>query len=648
MYPRPFGPYMLLERLGVGGMSEVDLARRTVEDAGFVRLVVIKRIKTDRSTDPAFVRMFRDEARITSELHHANIGQLFDMGRHGDEYYLVLEYVPGVDVRYLINALRERQQRVPVRVALRILCDVLEALQYAHTKRDQLGREMEIVHRDVNPRNIMVSIRGDVKLIDFGVAKAVDRFEKTRTDHIKGKFNYMAPEQLKAEAVDHRADLYAVGLCLHEFLSGASPYFGLNQLQILHRMTSGHVPAMPAVAELPYADALKRVHDRALHPNPDRRYQDARAFREELEAVAQQVGGLPSRESLARFLRQVDAQAVDRIEQKMKAYASLEVSASSEITEPIPERADLSASTARNPSWGSRSGTAGPAAQRQSGDAAGSSAARLAAQMEEIRSQPLPTAGPTLDATSPSITRTSVLAGGLVLASASGMVGALAAVVLVLALGWWWFGQAGLGPTDQPVAAVHQTPPSPAPQVAPADPETARPGPQPTAQLQEAPSGTPDEVEEVSQPAPAPAAPAPPRPVTPKPSPAPAPKVTPTPAPAPPPTPQPEPASEATDPPGTAEVPEPAAKPPEPAAAPAPAGSNAQESAPQPEPAETGTLRITAVERGRAILIDGRPTGKVTPTTFDWEVGRFTVQVEGFEPQAVELKAKQVRVLTFK
>ncbi|MCA9492659.1 MAG: serine/threonine protein kinase, partial [Myxococcales bacterium] len=195
IYPRPYADYVLLERLGSGGMSEVDLARKVVDQDSFVRFAVIKRIKADRAADASFVRMFRDEARITSELHHEKIGTVYDFGKVGDEYYLALEYVAGIDVRYLINVLRERGQRVPVRVALKVVVDVLDALEYAHTKRDTFGKRMGIVHRDVNPRNVMISIRGEVKLIDFGVAKADNRAEHTVGHSLKGKFAYMAPEQ---------------------------------------------------------------------------------------------------------------------------------------------------------------------------------------------------------------------------------------------------------------------------------------------------------------------------------------------------------------------------------------------------------------------------------------------------------------------
>jgi serine/threonine protein kinase len=325
-FPRPYGSYVLLERLGSGGMSEVDLARRIVDDGSFVRFAVIKRIKADRTQDASFVRMFKDEARITSELHHENIGSVYDFGKVGDEYYLALEYVPGIDCRHLVNVLRERGQRVPVRVALKIVADVLGALQYAHFKKDTFGRPMGIVHRDVNPRNVMLSIRGEVKLIDFGVAKATDRLERTRTDHVKGKFAYMAPEQISGQSVDHRTDLYAVGLMLHELLTGVSPFTGLNQVQILHRMVNATIEPLPPVPEVKDDSALRRAHDKALAGNPDARYSTAAEFAADLRAVAEPMGGLPTDDQLAAFLLNVDPDLTSRLERKMEGYAKLETS----------------------------------------------------------------------------------------------------------------------------------------------------------------------------------------------------------------------------------------------------------------------------------------------------------------------------------
>lgn len=321
LYPRMYGNYVLLERIGTGGMSEIDLARRAVEEAAFVRFLVIKRVKTSRADDASVVRMFKDEARICAELHHSNIAQLYDFGRVGDEYYLVLEYVPGIDVRRVLNVMRERGQPVPLRVTLRICCDVLEGLHYAHTKLDAFGQPMQIVHRDVNPRNIMISTRGEVKLIDFGVAKARDRLERTQTDHVKGKFAYMAPEQMAGRDVDHRADLFALALTFHELVAGQGIFSGQNQIQIMHRVINGSFPELPSHPDLPDPTALREVHRKALALKREERYSDAETYRRDLERVADRIGGLATRQEVTEYLGRIEPALEGRLKERMTRYA---------------------------------------------------------------------------------------------------------------------------------------------------------------------------------------------------------------------------------------------------------------------------------------------------------------------------------------
>lgn len=306
-YPRPFGPYVLLERLGQGGMSEVDLATRAVDDADYVRFVVIKRIHTQHTGEESFVRMFQDEARINAELQHENIATVYDFGLQGSEFFLAMEYVPGCDLRRIQRQLVRRGQHFPIRIALRIISDVLAALDYAHHRVDTYGRSMNIVHRDVNPRNIMLSVRGEVKLIDFGVAKADNRADQTVGHSIKGKFAYMAPEQIEARGpVDGRADLFAVGIVLYELLSNQSPFAGLSEVQTMHRILGGQIPAITSTDKHPIPDEVLDLLDRALATNRDQRFRDATQMREAVLRAVAAVGGLPGRVEMAEFVRQVD------------------------------------------------------------------------------------------------------------------------------------------------------------------------------------------------------------------------------------------------------------------------------------------------------------------------------------------------------
>ncbi len=320
-YPRPYGTYLLLERLGAGGMSEVDLARRAVGEGSFVRFIVIKRIRGSNQIDEQYVRMFQDEARINAELSHENIAQVYDFGREGDEYYMAMEYVPGLDLRAVQIALAKKGKLLPVRIALTVLVGVLRALQYAHTRVDQLGRPMNIVHRDVNPRNVMLSINGEVKLIDFGVAKAADRLEKTEGNTMKGKFAYMAPEQIQGDGqIDGRADVFALGLVLHELLTGRSPFTGLTEVQILHRILSGQIPPLPESIDHPDLALIRRIHARALALKVDERYPSADAMRVDLEVALGPIGGLAPPRWIAELLREANGDGVGDITRRLRAY----------------------------------------------------------------------------------------------------------------------------------------------------------------------------------------------------------------------------------------------------------------------------------------------------------------------------------------
>jgi len=320
-YPLPFGSYVLLEHLGRGGMADVELARRVVDEAGFIRFLVIKRIQSKFAADRAFVRMFTDEARISAELQQENIAQVYDFGQVGEVYFLAMEYVPGVNLRHVQRILAGRGQVPPFRVTFRVLADVLNALQYAHHRVDTYGRPMRLVHRDVNPRNIMLSVRGEVKLIDFGVAKADTRTEHTVGKSMKGKFAYMAPEQIEGNIpVDGRTDLFAVGLVMHELIAGRSPFAGMTEVQIVHQTIAGQLPPLKVPSLYPEPDLLRRIHDKALAKAMEDRYPDAAAMRDDIVLAANAVGGLASREEMAEFLRKVSPDDVGQITNRLKSY----------------------------------------------------------------------------------------------------------------------------------------------------------------------------------------------------------------------------------------------------------------------------------------------------------------------------------------
>ncbi|MEQ8894247.1 MAG: serine/threonine-protein kinase [Sandaracinaceae bacterium] len=207
--PIPFGKYVLLERVNVGGMAEVFKAKAFGVE-GFERLVAVKRILPSIAEDQEFITMFIDEAKIAVQLTHANIAQIFDLGKVGDSYFIAMEYVHGKDLRAIFDRARKRGETVPVPMACYDVMKVCEGLDYAHNKKDAAGRELNLVHRDVSPQNILISYDGETKIIDFGIAKAAGKAGKTQAGILKGKFGYMSREQVRGVRVDRGSDYVVV------------------------------------------------------------------------------------------------------------------------------------------------------------------------------------------------------------------------------------------------------------------------------------------------------------------------------------------------------------------------------------------------------------------------------------------------------
>ncbi len=208
-----FGPYLLQKLIAVGGMAEIYLAR-TKGLAGFERQLALKVVHPDYADDKAFVQMLINEAKIAVGLNHPNVVQTFDLGRIGNRYFISMEYVDGMDLFQLLKRLTERGSSMPVELAAYVVHGALGGLDYAHNKCDEQGNPLRIIHRDMSPQNILCSRQGEVKITDFGIAKAANLTGKTRAGVIKGKLVYMSPEQAWGEPVDHRTDIFSVGIVL--------------------------------------------------------------------------------------------------------------------------------------------------------------------------------------------------------------------------------------------------------------------------------------------------------------------------------------------------------------------------------------------------------------------------------------------------
>jgi serine/threonine protein kinase len=272
-----FGRYVLLDRIGEGGMSEVFRAKLTGAES-FTKLVAIKRLKPNLAMMPEAVNQFIDEARLGSVLSHSNIASVSDFGRVGDGYYLAEEYIAGRTLAEISARHAERYGApVPLAFVLYIASEVLSALAYAHERTDDDGRPLGIVHRDISPTNIMVSFEGEVKLLDFGIGKSVDRVSQTREGAIKGNVGYMAPEQARGQEVNALADLFSLGLVIFDLLSGEPFYQGRGAGEVLFQAATG--PTAEHVARIgrlppPVPDLLRTV----LSIDPAGRFPSARAF----------------------------------------------------------------------------------------------------------------------------------------------------------------------------------------------------------------------------------------------------------------------------------------------------------------------------------------------------------------------------------
>ncbi len=297
--PLLFGKYQLLERVARGGMAEVFKAKSYGVE-GFEKLVVIKRILPDLAQNQQFVDMFLSEARLSVALSHANIVQVFDLGREEDTYFIAMEYVPGMDFAQALRSCRRAEVRAPVELSVYIACEVARALDYAHRRRDALGRPLGVVHRDISPQNVLLSFEGEVKVTDFGIAKARTSIEELGT--IKGKYAYMAPEQAAGREVDGRADIYALGVTLYEALAGQNPFVASTPQETQRRVRSGdYAPLRESAPEVP--EELARIVETAMSHDAVKRYGAAAKLYEDLSAFLYTTGRRVGPHDLAEWLQ---------------------------------------------------------------------------------------------------------------------------------------------------------------------------------------------------------------------------------------------------------------------------------------------------------------------------------------------------------
>ncbi len=304
-----FGRYDVLGRLAIGGMAEIYLAQEPIPGGG-IRPVVVKVLRKQLANDEDFEQLFLREGRVAMQLSHPHISTVFEFGKWGGHFFIAMEYVEGATLKDILERTARRgETALDPEVAVGIVAKVASALDYAHTARDTRRKSLGVVHRDVSPHNLMVRFDGVVKLLDFGVAKVAQSEEESRSDAVKGKFGYLSPEQCRAASVDGRSDVFALGVCLWEALTGARLYKRGSQFDTFRAILEEPPPSVRDVRpELP--EELDRIVKRALAKNPSDRYASAGEMQEALEAWLTTRGAVVTAARLRRTMAELFADEI--------------------------------------------------------------------------------------------------------------------------------------------------------------------------------------------------------------------------------------------------------------------------------------------------------------------------------------------------
>ena len=339
------GRYRVVSRLGVGGMGEVLLARVTGA-GGFEKEVVLKRILPHLATDPDFVRRFIEEGKLVVKLRHAGIAQVLDMGEDNGVVYLAMEHVDGKDLHELTRLAKLAGLKMPRELVIFVLIELLEALDYAHHAKDGDGAPLNLIHRDVTPSNVMISKSGEVKLLDFGIARATERLQTSVSGAIRGKFGYMSPQQAAGLELDLRSDLFSVGVMAWELLAGERPFDGASDLLTLDRVRS-HDPG-PLSAVVPeVSPALSSWVGKMLSKEPDARFATAHEAALALRSMLMAERLMPGARDLSRWYEQVVATLPDGLKNRPMQGLSLdELLALGLPGKPLAPRHEVRAETA--------------------------------------------------------------------------------------------------------------------------------------------------------------------------------------------------------------------------------------------------------------------------------------------------------------
>jgi len=327
-HPIQYGKFLLLDRIAHGGMAELYRAK-IIGSKGFEKLVAIKKILPHLADQDEFVSAFIDEARLAAFLQHRNIVQIFDFGEMAGSYFLSMEYLSGLPLRSLMNRAGKNEITTPLAIALYIVTEICAGLHYAHNLKNFAGEPLNIIHRDIGPQNIFITYDGQIKIIDFGIARATSHNSATDTGSLKGKLAYMSPEQAGCREIDHRSDIFSAGIILYELVTRTHLYTG-DSHQLLALAASGtYKPAQQITTELP--SLLYEILARALCLDPEQRYQSAEEMRRDLERCATESVQLGTARELAGFVEKLFAEEAAREKEALKAASCVELPPADEM-----------------------------------------------------------------------------------------------------------------------------------------------------------------------------------------------------------------------------------------------------------------------------------------------------------------------------
>ncbi len=319
-----FSNYILLEKLASGGMAEVYLAKK-IASGGVQKFVAIKRILQQFSDSKDFIAMFKDEAKIAINLSHSNVVSIYDFGIENSQFYIVMEFVEGRNLRQILNRIKKLKRQFSIAQVTHIIKHVAAGLDYAHTCIDPTtGQTLNIIHRDISPQNIMLSFEGHAKVVDFGIAKAAHQIESTQAGTLKGKFGYMSPEQVEGQTVDQRTDIFALGIMAWEMLANQRLFLANNEINTLRKIRECDVPRLRDINPNIPLD-LDKIVQKSLKKDKSERYKTASDMQGDMQSFFSRFEPDFSTTDLSRFVKKLFAEEIINIRKKQMAYARLKI-----------------------------------------------------------------------------------------------------------------------------------------------------------------------------------------------------------------------------------------------------------------------------------------------------------------------------------